>query len=45
MPLLIGSAGQKFLIWLFYEKCTLVVVDFDLKKILFRQLNEKFFPI
>ena len=40
MHLLIGSAGQKFLIWLFYEKCTSVVVDFDLKKILFGQFNE-----
>ena len=32
MSLIIGSAGQKFLIWLFYEKITSVVVDFDLKK-------------
>ena len=31
MSLLIVSAGQKFLIWLFYEKSTSVVVDFKLK--------------
>ena len=30
--LLIDSAGQKILIWLFYEKSTSVVVDFELKK-------------
>ena len=32
MYLLMGSAGKEFLVWLFYEKITSVVVDFELKK-------------
>ena len=42
MSLLIGSAGQKFLIWLFYEKFTWVVVDFDLKKFSLDNLTNSF---
>ena len=42
MSLLIGSAGQKILIWLFYEKRTSVVVDFELKKFSLGNLT-KFF--
>ena len=43
MSLLIGSAGQKFLIWLFFEKSTLVVVDFELKKYSLVDLTKSFF--
>ena len=43
MSLLIGSAGQKFLIWLFYEKSTSVVVDFQLKKLSLCNLTKSFF--
>ena len=43
MSQLIGSAGQKFLIWLFYEKSTSVVVDFDLKKFSLDNLTNFFF--
>ena len=43
--LLIGSAGQKVLIWLFYEKSTSVVVDFELKKFSLGNLTKKCFPI
>ena len=45
MSLLIDSAGQKFLIWLFYEKSTSVVVDFELKKFSLGNLTKKCFPI
>ena len=45
MSLLKGSAGEKFLIWLFYEKKTPVVVDFELKKYSFGNLTKSFFPI
>ena len=45
MSLLKGSAGEKFLIWLFYEKSTPVVVDFELKKYSFGNLTKSFFPI
>ena len=41
--LLIGSAGQKFLIWLFYEKSTSVAVDFQLKKFSLGKLTKSFF--
>ena len=37
------SAGQKFLIWLFYEKSTSVVVDFELKKFSLGNLTKSFF--
>ena len=43
MSLLIGSAGQKCLIWLFYEKSTSVVVDFELKKYSLGNLTKSFF--
>ena len=43
MSLLIGSAGQKFLIWLFYEKSISVVVDFELKKFSLGNLMKSFF--
>ena len=43
MSLLIGSAGQKFLICLFYEKSTSVVVDFELKKFSLVKLTKIFF--
>ena len=43
MSLLIGSAGQKILIWLFYEKRTSVVVDFELKKLSLGNLTKSFF--
>ena len=43
MSLLTGSAGQKFLIWLFYEKSTSVVVDFELKKFSLVNLTKSFF--
>ena len=43
MSLLIGSAGQKFLIWLFYEKSTSVVVDVQLKKLSLGNLTKSFF--
>ena len=37
------SAGQKFLICLFYEKSTSVVVDFELKKFSLGNLTKSFF--
>ena len=43
MSPLIGSAGQKFLIWLFYEKSTSEVVDFELKKYSLGNLTKSFF--
>ena len=43
MSLLIGSAGQKILIWLFYEKRTSVVVDFELKKFSLGNLTKSVF--
>ena len=43
MSLLIVSAGQKFLIWLFYGKSSLVVVDFELKKFSLGNLTKNFF--
>ena len=43
MSLLIGSAGKKFLIWLFYEKSISVVVDFELKKFSLGNLTKSFF--
>ena len=43
MSLLIGSAGQKILIWLFYEKRTSVVADFELKKFSLGSLTKSFF--
>ena len=43
MSLLIGSAGENFLVWLFYEKSTSVVVDFELKKISLGNLTKSFF--
>ena len=43
MSLLIGSAGQKIFIWLFYEKRTSVVVDFELKKFSLGNLTKSFF--
>ena len=43
MSLLIGSAGQNCLIWLFYEKSTSVVVDFELKKHSLGNLSKSFF--
>ena len=43
MSLLIGSAGKKFLIWLFYEKSISVVVDFQLKKFSLGNLTKSFF--
>ena len=45
MSLLIGSAVQNCLMWLFYEKSTLVVVDFELKKHSLGNLSKIFFPI
>ena len=42
MSLLIGSAGQKFLIWLFYEKSTSVVVVFELKNFSLGNLRKVF---
>ena len=35
--------GQKFSIWLFYEKSTSVVVDFELKKFSLGNLTKSFF--
>ena len=43
MSLLMGSAGKEFLVWLFYEKITSVVVDFELKKYSFGNLTKFFF--
>ena len=43
VSLLIGSAGQKFLIWLFYEKSTSVFVDVQLKKFSLGNLTKSFF--
>ena len=43
VSLLIGSAGQKFLIWLFYERSTLLFVDFELKKFSLGNLTKSFF--
>ena len=43
VSLLIGSARQKFLIWLFYEKSTLMVVDFELKKFSLGNLRKSLF--
>ena len=43
MSLLISSAGQKFLICLFYEKSTPVVVDLKLKKFSLGNLTKSFF--
>ena len=43
MSLLIGSAGQKLLVWLFYEKITSVVVDFEIKKYSLGNLTKSFF--
>ena len=45
VSLLIGSAVQKFLIWLFYEQSALLVVDFELKKFSLGNLTKSFFPI
>ena len=43
VSLLIGFAGQKFLIWLFYEKSNSLVVDFELKKFSLGNLTKSFF--
>ena len=43
MSPLLGSAGQKLLIWLFYEKSTSEVVDFELKKYSLGNLTKSFF--
>ena len=43
MSLLIVSAGQKFLIWLLYEKIISVFVDFELKKLSLGNLTKTFF--
>ena len=43
MFLLIGSAGKKVLIWLFCEKSTSVVVDFELKKFSLGNLTKSVF--
>ena len=43
MSLLIDFAGQKVLIWLFYEKRTSVVVDFELKKFSLGNLTKSAF--
>ena len=43
MHLLIGSAGQKFWICLFYKKSTPVVVDLKLKKFSLGNLTKSFF--
>ena len=43
VSLLIGSAGQKFLIWLFYKQSSLLVVDFELKKFSLGNLTKSFF--
>ena len=42
MSLLIGSAEENFLIWLFYEKSSSVVVDFELKKFSLGNLTKDF---
>ena len=43
MSLLIGFAGPKISIWLFYEKSISVVVDFELKKISLGNSKKSFF--
>ena len=45
MSLLMGSAGQKLLVWLFYGKITSVVVDFEIKKYSLGNLTKSIFPI
>ena len=43
VSLLMGFAGKEFLVWLFYEKSTSVVVDFELKKFSLGNLMKSFF--